>query len=80
MFNQIKYIYSGKKYLFLFIYYNIIYLSLLEGSKYRFYISFLNLLISKQETNIEFIDQYFFFPSGYKDTNSLIFFCIGDTH
>ena len=76
MFNQIKYIFSGEKSTNFYLIFLILFIiSLLEALSIGSIFPVLNLLISKQETNIEFIDNIFF-PSGYKDTNSLIFFCL----
>ncbi len=76
MFNQIKYIFSDEKKIYFYLIFVILFfISLLEALSIGSIFPVLNLLISKQETNIEFIDSIFF-PSGYKDTNSLIYFCL----
>ena len=73
MFNQIKYIFSDEKKIYFYLIFVILFfISLLEALSIGSIFPVLNLLISKQETNIEFIDSIFF-PSGYFEFY-LIFF------
>ena len=61
MFNQIKYIFSGEKSIYFYLIFLILFIiSLLEALSIGSIFPVLNLLISKQETNIEFIDNIFF--------------------
>ena len=61
MFNQIKYIFSGEKSTNFYLIFLILFIiSLLEALSIGSIFPVLNLLISNQETNIEFIDNIFF--------------------
>lgn len=79
MIKKLKYIFvEERKILFFYIFIIIFLISLFEALSIGTVFPLLNLLISKEKTNIDFIDQILF-SNNNQNNESLIFFCIGVT-
>ena len=79
MIKKLKYIFvEERKILFFYIFIIIFLISLFEALSIGSVFPLLNLLISKEKTNIDFIDQILF-SNNNENHESLIFFCLGVT-
>ena len=77
MFKKLKYVFAEeKKILFFYIFIIFFLISLFEVLSIGSVFPLLNLLISKEKTNIEFIDQILF-SNNNENYKSLVFFCVG---
>ena len=79
MIKKLKYIFvEERKILFFYIFIIIFLISLFEALSIGSVFPLLNLLISKEKTNIDFIDQILF-SNNNENYESLVFFCVGVT-
>ena len=77
MFKKLKYVFAEeKKILFFYIFIIFFLISLFEVLSIGSVFPLLNLLISKEKTNIDFIDQILF-SNNNENYKSLVFFCVG---
>lgn len=77
MFKKLKYVFAEEKKIFFFYIFIIFFLiSLFEALSIGSVFPLLNLLISKEKTNIDFIDQILF-SNNNENYKSLVFFCVG---
>ena len=79
MLKKIQFIFEGeKKIYFYFLFLILLFISILETISIGLILPILNLLISKNKTNIKIIDDKLFNNSS-EITESIIFFCVAVT-
>ena len=79
MINKIKYIFvDEKKIYFLLVFLILLLISFLEAISIGSILPILNLLISKEKTNIDFIDKIFF-QDNYQTVEAITYFCVAVT-